>query len=193
MALITISCNDSKKGQKNENGQASEMMNESNRQMDMDGMDNDGMMEGNQETSEVTAIIDHYLELKNALVTDNTGEAATAGQSVYDAFEQFDRSSIAEAQQQEVEDIFVDAMEHAEHIAGNEGNMEHQREHFQILSVDLKDLLAITGTDRKLYQDYCPMYNNGDGGIWLSATEEIKNPYFGSKMLTCGEVQEVIQ
>lgn len=190
MTLITVSCNDSKKEQKSDNGQASEMMKE----MDMDNMDHDGMMtESSQETSKVTAIIDHYLELKNALVADNTGEAATAGKKVYEAFAQFDRSSIAEAQQQEVEEIFMDAMEHAEHIGGNEGKMEHQREHFDILSVDVKDLLAITSTDRKLYQAFCPMYNEGKGAIWLSYTEEIKNPYFGSEMLTCGTVQEVIQ
>lgn len=194
MALITVSCNDNKKGQENENEQGPEMMNESNGQMDMEGMDHDGMMMGDeQEATEVTAIIDHYLELKNALVADNSQEAASAGKMVYDAFAQFDRSSIAEAQQQEVEDIFVDAMEHAQHIAENEGNIVHQREHFDILSIDLNDLLAITGTDRKLYQAYCPMYNDNQGGIWLSATEEIKNPYFGSAMLTCGEVQEVIQ
>ncbi|HET7361116.1 MAG TPA: DUF3347 domain-containing protein, partial [Salinimicrobium sp.] len=131
IALITVSCNDGKKGQESKNGQASEMMND----MNMDNMDNDGMMtEGGQETTEVTAIIDHYLELKNALVADNTEEAAAAGKMLYEAFAQFDRSSIAEAQQQEVDEIFVDAMEHAEHIAGNAGKMEHQREHFDILS-----------------------------------------------------------
>ena len=189
MALIIVSCNDNKQGQENENGQGPEMMDESNGQMDMEGMDHGGMMEGNQETSEVTAIIDHYLELKNALVAEDSEKAATAGRMVFNALEQLDRSSIAEAQQQEVEDIVVDAMEHAEHIA--ESDIGHQREHFQILSIDLSDLVAITGTDRTLYQAYCPMYN--EGGIWLSTTEEIKNPYFGSKMLKCGEVQEVIQ
>ena len=37
------------------------------------------------------------------------------------------------------------------------------------------------------------MYNEGKGAIWLSETKEIKNPYLGGKMLTCGEVQEEIK
>jgi hypothetical protein len=70
--------------------------------------------------------------------------------------------------------------------------MEHQREHFGILSKDVIDMIAITGTDKKLYQDFCPMYNNKKGAQWLSITEEIKNPYFGSKMMNCGEIQKQI-
>jgi Cu(I)/Ag(I) efflux system membrane fusion protein len=30
------------------------------------------------------------------------------------------------------------------------------------------------------------------GGYWLSEFEEIRNPYFGEAMLTCGEVRETI-
>lgn len=34
---------------------------------------------------------------------------------------------------------------------------------------------------------------NGKGAYWLSESEEIKNPYYGEVMLTCGETKEVIQ
>jgi hypothetical protein len=37
------------------------------------------------------------------------------------------------------------------------------------------------------------MHNNKKGAIWFSETKEIKNPYLGSKMLTCGEIQEEIK
>ncbi len=37
------------------------------------------------------------------------------------------------------------------------------------------------------------MYNDGKGGIWLSETKEIKNPYLGGKMPKCGTVQKEIQ
>ena len=48
------------------------------------------------------------------------------------------------------------------------GNLDHQRAHFDMLSINMKDLIAIAGADRKLYQEYCPMYNDGDGAMWLS-------------------------
>ncbi|MBC9795264.1 DUF3347 domain-containing protein [Sinomicrobium sp. FJxs] len=36
------------------------------------------------------------------------------------------------------------------------------------------------------------MYNENEGGKWLSADSEVKNPYFGQKMLSCGKVQKEI-
>ena len=89
-----------------------------------------------------------------------------------------------------MKDIIEDATEHAEHI--EKSPIDHQREHFDVLSKDMIDLIAITGTEEKLYQDFCPMYNNNKGAQWLSATKEIKNPYYGAKMMSCGSVQKEI-
>jgi hypothetical protein len=37
------------------------------------------------------------------------------------------------------------------------------------------------------------MYNENKGAMWISEMKEVKNPYFGAKMLTCGTVEEVIK
>ena len=44
-----------------------------------------------------------------------------------------------------------------------------------------------------IYYQFCPMARNGAGAYWLSAVKEIKNPYYGEAMLTCGENKEVIE
>ncbi|PVW13484.1 DUF3347 domain-containing protein [Marixanthomonas spongiae] len=136
------------------------------------------------------SIIENYLKIKNALVASNEDEAATAGGMLESNFKEFDKSPYSSEEQKELTDIITDAIEHAEHIS--ESPLEHQREHFDLLSKDLIDMIAITGTDKKLYQDYCPMYNNNKGAAWLSTTKEIKNPYFGSKMMNCGKIQKEI-
>ena len=100
----------------------------------------------------------------------------------------FDASHYTDAQQSELKDIVEDAVEHAEHIS--ESDIAHQREHFKVLSKDLIDMVAITGTEMKLYEQFCPMYDGGTA--WLSTKEEVRNPYYGSKMLTCGKVQREI-
>jgi polyhydroxyalkanoate synthesis regulator phasin len=128
--------------------------------------------------------------LKNALVADNKEEAAKEGEKLVGAFKQFDQSKFSEEQQKELKDIIEDATEHAEHIA--KSPIDHQREHFDVLSKDVIDLIAITGTDKTLYIDFCQMYNNNKGAQWLSESKEIKNPYYGSKMMTCGSVQKEI-
>lgn len=198
IALVTLtlfSCKETKKSDEHMEMDQNEMNHDGDENMNtnQNGMQNDNTMDGTQKTSKATAILDNYLMLKNALVADNSEKAATTGKKLFDAFAQFDSASVDEAQKQEVIEIIDDAQEHAEHISTNSGKMDHQREHFEILSKDVEDLIAITGTDRKLYQTFCPMYNNKKGAIWLSESKEIKNPYYGSKMMTCGTVQKEIQ
>ena len=43
-----------------------------------------------------------------------------------------------------------------------------------------------------VYVQFCPMADNNSGAYWLSLQEEIRNPYFGDKMLICGVVKEKI-
>jgi len=158
-------------------------------------MANKSMEQSNVEverSKSASAIIDNYLALKDALVADNSKKAASSGQMLFDAFEEFDISAQPKSQQKELGEIIEVAREHAEHITENNENIEHQREHFELLGTDVKDLVIITGSDRNLYQIFCPMYNNNEGGSWLSASSEIKNPLFGSKMLKCGSVQQNI-
>ncbi|MDD4592887.1 MAG: DUF3347 domain-containing protein [Parabacteroides sp.] len=139
---------------------------------------------------ETDAILTTYLYMKDALVNEDSKIAAEAGKDMVTQFNDFETDRYGENNQQELKEIIEDATEHAQHISENP--IDHQREHFDILSKDIIDLIAITGTGKKLYQAYCPMYNNNKGAQWLSESKDIQNPYFGSKMMTCGEVQKVI-
>ncbi|MEC4048575.1 DUF3347 domain-containing protein [Flavobacterium sp. SUN046] len=131
-----------------------------------------------------------YLNLKNQLAKDDSNGAAEKGKMLLASFNRFDTKTLNEKQKKEYLDIADDAKEHAEHIGANGDKLEHQREHFVLLSKDINDLIKIFGSNRKLYQDYCPMANEGKGAIWISEVKEIKNPYQGSKMLTCGSVKK---
>ena len=139
----------------------------------------------------IQPIIVAYLQLKNALTTDNTKEAATAGIALQTSFISVNKTSLNTTQKKAFEDVEDDAKEHAEHIGKNAGNIKHQREHFDMLSKDIADLIKTFGTaGQTLYKDFCPMYNDNKGAIWISETKEIKNPYLGKKMPTCGTVKE---
>ena len=144
-------------------------------------------------TVSIKEIIVTYLQLKNALTKDNTNDAATAGTALEAAFKNFDKTALTVAQKKIFEDVEVDAREHAEHIGKNGGNIEHQREHFEILSNDIYDLVKTFGGGQVLYKDFCPMYNNKKGAYWISETKEIKNPYLGKAMPTCGNITEEIK
>lgn len=145
-----------------------------------------------EHSKSATAIIDNYLALKDALVNEDSKNAAIFGEKLLDVFQKFDASGVAEQQKNEVSKILKDASQQAKYISGNSVSIDKQRENFEFLTKYIKDLVLITGSDRTLYQAYCPMYNNNRGGAWLSTSKEINNPYFGSKMLKCGSVQQEI-
>lgn len=142
------------------------------------------------ESSLATVLIDHYLAVKNALVQDDSEKASAAAKELSQSASDFDLSTVEGAGQTELSNILEGIKEKSEQIAT--GDIEHQREHFEGMANDFLKLLEITGIDRTLYKQYCPMYNDNEGGYWLSESEEIKNPLFGSKMLTCGSVKETI-
>ena len=134
------------------------------------------------------AILWDYFNLKDALVNDDSKEAAEAGSKLLVSLKAFNRKTYEGMQQMELIEIIEDATEHAEHIV--KSPIDHQREHFKTLSKDVTDLLAITGTANTLYEQFCPMYDKGSA--WLSTSKEVKNPYYGSKMLKCGSVKKQI-
>lgn len=140
----------------------------------------------------VSGVVTGYLQIKNALASDDSKEAASGGNAMKTALQKVDTSSLTADQRKAYADIADDAMENAEHIGASEGKLDHQREHFSMLSGDMYDLVKAMGSNQKLYKDSCPMYDNNKGAIWLSETKDIKNPYLGKKMPTCGSVKEEI-
>jgi hypothetical protein len=144
-------------------------------------------------TISIKEIVSAYLQMKNAFTEDNSTGAATAGKKLEAAFKNYDKSVLTAAQKKTYEDVETDAREHAEHIGANGGNIAHQREHFELLSKDIYDLVKAFGGGQVLYRDFDSMYNKGKGAFWLSETKEIKNPYMGKAMLSSGSIKEEIK
>jgi hypothetical protein len=144
-------------------------------------------------TVSIKEILDGYLKIKNAFAKDNDKDAATAGNEMVKAFAGFNKAALTPEQTKIYNDVEDDAKEHAEHIGMNAGKIAHQREHFDMLSKDVYQLVKTFGGGQALYYDHCPMYNDGKGANWLSETKDIANPYLGKKMPTCGTVKEELK
>jgi hypothetical protein len=141
----------------------------------------------------IKEIVDHYLHIKNALANDNAGEAANGAKAMEATLSKFDKSFFTAEQKIIYDQNEEELKEHAEHIEKNGDNIKHQRSHFSMLSEVIYDLIKAFGAGQPIYHDHCPMYNENKGAMWLSEMKEVKNPYFGAKMLTCGRVEEVIK
>ncbi len=137
----------------------------------------------------INEIVTNYLKIKNALTKDDSDSAANAGKILSKTLTTISSNNLTSNQKKEYLKIVNEAKQNTEHIKNNSGKIEHQRERFAMLSKNMNDLIKMFGTKQKLYQDYCPMYNDGKGGFWISETKEIRNPYFGSEMLSCGTIK----
>ena len=68
-------------------------------------------------------------------------------------------------------------------------DLKKQRETFKSLSKSTYDLIKVSSPEQPIYKQYCPMAD----ADWLSKEKAVKNPYYGSSMLTCGNVVETIK
>lgn len=137
------------------------------------------------------SMVTNYLAVKNALANENETDAASASGKMVDVMKRFDKSLLSADQKKVYDDIEDDLKEHAEHIS--KSKIDHQREHFATMSKDMYDMVKAFGAGMTLYHDHCPMAQDNQGAMWLSETKEIRNPYFGDKMMTCGSVEEMFQ
>jgi hypothetical protein len=120
----------------------------------------------------------HYINLKNALVESDEAIAKTESDNLVKALESIEGAA--------------KLLDEAKKVA-NSSSLKDQRTAFTALSNEMTLLIKKSElTGGELYLEYCPMANGNEGGYWLSNENEIRNPYFGSMMLKCGSVKEVI-
>ncbi len=121
----------------------------------------------------------HYIHLKEALVASKAEEAKTAANKLEQVLENMNSGKEAKIQATKV---------------ASANTLKEQRKAFASLSNEMASLVkAGTLSMGEVYLEYCPMANGNTGAYWLSNQKEIKNPYFGDKMLKCGSVKETIK
>lgn len=144
-------------------------------------------------------LLNSYLELKNALVATQSKTAnENAAHMQIQIMElksslQIDSNSHLDKNQIIVQ---LDSIKlQVENILKNNvSSCEPQRIYFKYLSDNIFNLAKkVNATNLNLYHQYCPMAMNEKGAWWLSTTTAVENPYFGTKMLTCGEVVDTLK
>ncbi len=71
-------------------------------------------------------------------------------------------------------------------------SIDDQRKSFNEFNAGLYQSIKAFGIGEEVYYQFCPMANNNAGAYWLSDSKEIRNPYMGLKMPTCGAVKETL-
>ena len=152
----------------------------------------DGMANASQETNQLTAVFDSYFSLKDALVKTDGNIASAKAKDLQAAINAVKMEKLPMDVHTVWMKVLNDVKEDAEHINGTK-DIAHQRDHFMSLSKNMYALIKVAKTTETVYYQFCPMANEGKGANWLSKESGVKNPYYGSQMLTCGKTVETIK
>ncbi len=144
------------------------------------------------EVNAITAVFDNYFALKDALVQTDGAVASTKSANLLKTVKAVKMEKLAMEVHTVWMKIWNDLQEDAEHIT-NTKDAAHQRDHFMRLSKNIYALMKVCKYEQPVYYQFCPMANDGKGANWLSKESVVKNPYYGSQMLSCGKTIETIK
>jgi hypothetical protein len=153
---------------------------------------NEKPVEVNQEVNQLKAVFDNYFAVKDALVKTDGNTSSTKAKDLLTAINAVKMDKLKTEEHTVWMKIMKDLTFDAEHIADTK-DASHQRDHFMSLSKNMYELIKVFKTETPTYYQFCPMANDGKGANWLSKENAVKNPYYGSQMLTCGKVVETIK
>jgi len=138
-------------------------------------------------SEQLTAVVESYFLIKNNLVKDQMPTKAVQTLTQALAKVSTDGTGKDNAKWEKIKSGLSEAT--AKIKASKD--IASARTHFSSLSTQVIKLTETYKLNTAVvYKDYCPMAFDNKGGYWLSETEDIKNPYFGASMLTCGEVKQ---
>ena len=141
--------------------------------------------------SSLQTVYDAYFDLKDALVKSDATIAATKAAKLLKAINAIKMETLGDSHMAYMK-VENELKLNTERISESK-DISNQRDHFSSLSTAMYQLLKTAKANTTIYYDHCPMYNEGKGANWLSKDVAIKNPYYGSMMLSCGKVQETIK
>jgi copper chaperone CopZ len=146
----------------------------------------------NQEVNQLKAVFDTYFVVKDAMISSDGNATSIASKELLISINNIKMEKLEMDVHMVWMKVFNEIKNDSEQIS-NIKDIKKQRNHFVTLSKDIYALLKVAKYDVPVYFQNCPMYNDGKGANWLSKENAVKNPYYGSMMLTCGKTIETIK
>ena len=144
--------------------------------------------ENTNQANQLKPIFDNYFAVKDALVKTDGNTASSKAKELLTSIEAVKMETL----KMDVHMVWMKVLKNlnanAKSISETK-NIENQRNLFNSLSKGIYELIKSSKPTETVYYQYCPMKKMN----WLSKENTIKNPYFGSQMLSCGSVVETIK
>lgn len=142
--------------------------------------------------NQIATVVSSYLMLKDAFVASDSKGAVVKAKAIKAKMTKVDMGLL----KGDAHLMWMDMMKPIENnldkiIASS--NVDKQRLAFADLTDGVyKTVKMFNVTGLNMYYQFCPMARDGKGANWLSLDSEIKNPYYGEVMISCGETKETL-
>ena len=142
--------------------------------------------------SPMEAIFENYFDLKDELVKSDAKSTSAKAKELMSFINMVKMQELKSDVHTVWMKVMNDLKSDTDKIA-NATNIEKQRASFITLSENMYQLMKVSKIETPIYFQHCPMANDGKGANWLSKENQVKNPYYGSKMMSCGKTIETIK
>ncbi|WP_031427717.1 efflux RND transporter periplasmic adaptor subunit [Flavimarina sp. Hel_I_48] len=133
---------------------------------------------------EFIAVLPDYLRLKDDFFDGESTQISASAEKLASAFGKIDITELS-GMVKSHSDVILKNLQKIEKTK----DLEAQREAFVKLNENMVAIARnLNEVPQALYLQQCPMANNNKGALWLSASKEIRNPYYGEAMKNCGSV-----
>ena len=143
--------------------------------------------------AQLTKVYKDYLGMKNAFVENDAKKVVNEAKDVITSLKAVDMALL----KGDAHNMWMDQLKTLNstiNAISKSNDIEKQRQEFVRFNPVFYKSVKMFGLDNvTIYYQFCPMANNDKGAYWLSEIEEIRNPYFGDAMLSCGETKETIK
>ncbi|TVZ26841.1 Cu(I)/Ag(I) efflux system membrane fusion protein [Gillisia sp. Hel_I_86] len=143
--------------------------------------------------NQLKLVFEEYLDLKDAFAGDDKGKAQKSAKGLLNTMSKVDMKLLKDHEAHNHWMLIQEEVTASAKSISEISEIGEQRKHFKHLSAHLIKAVKLFGVDQKVYEQFCPMADDNKGATWLSLSKDIKNPYLGEAMPTCGEVKSTIE
>ncbi|MBD0777324.1 efflux RND transporter periplasmic adaptor subunit [Maribacter sp. ANRC-HE7] len=142
---------------------------------------------------QLNVVFNDYINLKDALVKEDAKSTSVNASSLLNNMSNVDMKLLLDNKAHNHWMSLEEDIKSSATSISKASDIKTQRDHFKHLSSHLIKMVQLFGVNEKVYVEFCPMADNNHGAYWLSKEKTVINPYFGKAMVSCGEVQQVLE
>jgi len=178
-----------KEGGKTMTGHEGHNMNDNNEEMREEKKEIKKLIVTEKFQDQFKTVFDAYINLKDALVKDDATSVTITASTLLKNLAKVDMKLLKDNNAHQQWMNIEKEVKNSSNALAKTSVIKEQRNHFIQLSKQMTKAVQLFGVNQKVYNQFCPMAADNKGAYWLSYNKEIRNPYFGESMLSCGEVK----